>query len=298
MSKTSSKQKIVLATGNAGKVAEFQQLAQKFGLDEQIEFVAVTDFPGWVEPTEDATTFVGNALIKAQAAAKHTGLPALADDSGLTVDALYPYPGLYSARYAQINGYSHADNPKLVPANLPKDKLNYLCLLDKLKDKKTPEQRRANFLCVLVFMTSADDPAPFIAHGRCYGHILNEPTPEPHHGHGYDPVFFCKSLQKSFAEVATETKNTASHRTLAFESLVQKTNGLLPVLQQESPGPLQEVFRLITKLSTYVKHHIDSQTQSLLHRNDAKAEVKAEAEEVAPAAEPAGEAEPAQAETK
>ena len=192
MSKT-----IVLASSNAGKVREFNQLLAGLGLEvaPQSQF-NVTD----VEET--GLTFVENAILKARNAAQHAGLPALADDSGLEVDALHGAPGIYSARYA---------GPKASDAeNLEK-------LLAMLKD--VPEEKRgARFQCVLVYLRHALDPTPLICQGSWEGRILT--APRGTRGFGYDPVFFVPTHGMSSAELAPEIKNSLSHRGQALRQLV------------------------------------------------------------------------------
>jgi XTP/dITP diphosphohydrolase len=196
MSKT-----IVLASSNAGKLREFNQLLG--GLD--IEVVPQSRY--YVrDADETGLTFVENAILKARNAAQHTNLPALADDSGLEVDALQGAPGIYSARYA---------GPKASDAeNLEK-------LLAMLKD--VPEEKRtARFQCVLVYLRHALDPTPLICQGTWEGRIL--PTPHGRNGFGYDPVFFVPTHACSAAELPAETKNALSHRGQALRQLL----GALP----------------------------------------------------------------------
>jgi len=188
---------IVLASSNRGKVREINQLLS--GLDLQVrqqgEF-GVTD----VEET--GLTFVENAILKARNASSHTGLPAIADDSGLEVDILNGAPGIYSARYA---GSGASDQ-----ANLEK-------LLETLKE--VPEaQRSARFQCLLVFLRHAADPTPLICQGTWEGHILFAPRGK--HGFGYDPVFYVPTHDCSSAELPPEVKNSLSHRGQALRKLV------------------------------------------------------------------------------
>jgi XTP/dITP diphosphohydrolase len=192
MSKT-----IVLASSNAGKVREFNQLLG--GL--QLEVVPQSHF-SVTDAEETGLTFVENAILKARNAAQHTQLPALADDSGLEVDALHGAPGIYSARYA---------GPKASDAeNLEK-------LLSMLKD--VPEEKRgARFQCVLVYLRHALDPTPLICQGTWEGRIL--PVPRGTNGFGYDPVFFVPTHACSAAELPAETKNALSHRGQALRQLL------------------------------------------------------------------------------
>jgi len=188
---------IVLASSNPGKVREINQLLTGLALHvrPQGEF-------GVADAEETGLTFVENAILKARNAASHTGLPAIADDSGLEVDALNGAPGIYSARYA---GSSAGDQ-----ANLEK-------LLEALQD--VPEaQRTARFQCLLVYMRHAGDPIPLICQGTWEGRILLAPRGEQ--GFGYDPVFHVPTHDCSSAELAPEVKNSLSHRGQALRKLV------------------------------------------------------------------------------
>lgn len=191
--------KIVLATGNQGKVKELAALLaeQEFDVVAQSEF-NVPDVP------ETGTTFVENAIIKARHAAKVTGLPAIADDSGLEVDALNGAPGVYSARFAGPNA-SDADNNKKLLAELAGIDIS---------------NRTARFHCVLVYMKHASDPTPIICHGVWGGSILQAPCGE--HGFGYDPLFWQEQLQKTSAQLEKSEKNKLSHRGKALALLVEK----------------------------------------------------------------------------
>jgi XTP/dITP diphosphohydrolase len=193
---------IVLASSNAGKVREFNQLLA--GL--QLEVVPQSQYSVH-DADETGLTFVENAILKARNAAQHTNLPALADDSGLEVDALHGAPGIYSARYA---------GPKASDAeNLEK-------LLAMLKD--VPEEKRAaRFQCVLVYLRHALDPTPLICQGTWEGHIL--PAPRGGNGFGYDPVFFVPTHACSAAELPAETKNALSHRGQALRQLLGALSG-------------------------------------------------------------------------
>lgn len=188
---------IVLASNNAGKVREINQLLSGSGLDVVPQ--SELEVP---EIEETGLTFIENAIIKARNAARHTGLPAIADDSGLEVDALNGAPGIYSARYAG-RGAS--------------DRENLLKLLDDLRN--VPEQARsARFQCLLVYMRHAQDPTPMIFQGTWEGRILSEPRGE--NGFGYDPVFYVPTEKCSSAELPAETKNRISHRGQALAKLV------------------------------------------------------------------------------
>ncbi|MDR6991201.1 RdgB/HAM1 family non-canonical purine NTP pyrophosphatase [Luteimonas sp. 3794] len=187
---------LVLASGNAGKLVELRAMLADLPLTivPQRE-LSVDDVP------ETGTTFVENALIKARHAAKVTGLPALADDSGLIVDALGGAPGLYSARYAGSPTDDAANNVKLLQA------------LDGL-----PEARRgARFYAVIVLLRHADDPQPLIAEGSWEGRILE--APRGHNGFGYNPVFLDPAHGLTAAEMPSEQKNRISHRALALQTL-------------------------------------------------------------------------------
>ncbi|WOA52988.1 XTP/dITP diphosphatase [Dickeya solani] len=190
-------QNVVLATGNAGKVRELAGLLADFGLD----VVAQTTL-GVDSAEETGLTFIENAILKARHAARETGLPAIADDSGLAVDALGGAPGIYSARYA---GEDASDRQNL-------DKL--LVALDNVPD----EQRQASFHCVLVYLRHADDPTPLVCHGSWQGVIARTPAGEG--GFGYDPVFFVPSIGKTAAELSREEKNALSHRGQALRQLL------------------------------------------------------------------------------
>lgn len=188
--------KLVLASGNAGKLAELRDLLGDAGIDlhAQSEF-------GVEDAEETGLTFVENAILKARHAARATGLPALGDDSGLCVDALDGAPGLYSARYAGTHGDAGA---------------NIVKLLDALRE--VPEQRRtARFVCVLALLRHADDPQPLIAEGVWEGRILSAPRGAG--GFGYDPVFFDPERNMGAAELEAAVKNRISHRGRALALL-------------------------------------------------------------------------------
>jgi len=191
-------EKLVLASGNKGKLAEFSQLFA----DKNIEVIPQNQFDT-PEAEETGLSFVENAIIKARNACKHSGLPSLADDSGLEVDALQGAPGIYSARYAGA-GASDQDN--------------YLKLLDALKDVPE-EQRTARFQCVLVYMRHENDPTPQVFQGSWEGKILVEP--EGSEGFGYDPVFSVESQNCAAAELDKADKNAISHRGQAIQELLR-----------------------------------------------------------------------------
>ncbi len=191
--------KLVLASGNAGKLKELQAMLADLPLQivPQRE-LGVDDVP------ETGLTFVENALIKARHACTVTGLPALADDSGLIVDALDGAPGLYSARYAGSPTDDAANNAKLLAA---------LCDVP-------PERRSARFYAVIVLLRHANDPQPLICEGSWEGRIID--APRGSHGFGYNPVFLDEELGLTAAEMLPEQKNARSHRATALRLLLQQ----------------------------------------------------------------------------
>ena len=195
--------KLVLASSNHGKLQELRELLEGHG----IELLAQSEL-GVEDAEENGTTFVENALLKARHATRITGLPALADDSGICVDALQGAPGLYSARYAGEHG-------------------NAVRNIDKLLDalRNVPEaSRAAHFYCVLVLLRHADDPQPLIVEGEWRGRILEATRGQG--GHGYDPVFFDPAYGLSAAEMDPVLKNRLSHRGKALASLKQRLPAL------------------------------------------------------------------------
>ena len=191
-------QDIVVATGNQGKLKEINQVLNPFGLQAlgQKEFKVP-------EIEETGLTFVENAILKARNASELTGKPALADDSGLEVDALNGAPGIYSARYAGPDA-SDADNvAKLLSAlqGLPR------------------EQRKARFQCVMVYLRHANDPVPLICQGTWEGYIDLQPSGD--NGFGYDPVFMVPEQNCTAAQLPPEIKNQLSHRGQALQKLMQ-----------------------------------------------------------------------------
>lgn len=186
---------IVLASGNAHKIAELCALLPGWHIVGQNEL-------GVPAVAETGLTFVENALLKARAACRHSGLPALADDSGLCVPALRNAPGLHSARYS--GGDDAANNAKL------------------LAELGTHPDRRAFYVCVLVYLRWADDPLPLLASGFWAGEILT--APRGTNGFGYDPLFFLPELGCSVAELSAEEKNRRSHRRQALQQLLPLLN--------------------------------------------------------------------------
>ncbi len=187
----------VLASSNPGKVREFNELLA----GHPIEVVPQSQF-GVQDAEETGLTFVENAILKARNAARHTGLPAIADDSGLEVDALKGAPGIYSARYAGIGAGDRANLEKLL-AEL----------------EGVPEAgRSARFQCLMVYLRHADDPTPLICQGTWEGRILT--APRGSNGFGYDPVFFVPTHNCSSAELEPAVKNVLSHRGQALRRLV------------------------------------------------------------------------------
>ena len=193
-------QRLVLASNNPGKLREFSALLSPLGFD-----VVPQGELGVPEAEEPFATFVENALTKARHAARLTGMPALADDSGICVEALDGAPGVYSARYAQTVG-----KPK-------SDAANNAHLISQLAGKLN---RRAHYYCVLVMVRHADDPRPLIAEGIWAGEVVD--APRGNGGFGYDPHFLLPSVGKTAAELSAEEKNTISHRALALQELVAR----------------------------------------------------------------------------
>ena len=190
-------QDIVLASSNPGKVREINQVLA--GLDVIVR--PQGDF-NVIDAEETGLTFVENAILKARNAARHTGQPAIADDSGLEVDALAGAPGIYSARYAGKEA---------------SDRKNIEKLLEALAD--VPEEKRsARFQCLMVYMRHADDPTPLICQGSWEGRILT--AARGSNGFGYDPVFYVPTHNCASAELPAKTKNSISHRGQALRQLV------------------------------------------------------------------------------
>ena len=191
--------KLVLASGNAGKVKEINNLLQAHGIEviSQNEF----DVP---EAVEDSLTFVENAIKKARNACQYTGLPSIADDSGIEVDAINKSPGIYSARYSGEDATDEKNNIKLIAE------------LDGVAENK----RTARYQCVMVYMKSANDPTPIITQGSLEGRILTEARGDG--GFGYDPLFWLEDKNCSAAELSLEEKNKISHRAIALQAMIKQ----------------------------------------------------------------------------
>ncbi|CBA15312.1 RdgB/HAM1 family non-canonical purine NTP pyrophosphatase [Xanthomonas albilineans] len=196
--------KLVLASSNAGKLEELHALLDDVG----VELVAQSTL-GVHDADETGLTFIENALLKARHAARITGLPALADDSGICVDALHGAPGLYSARYAGEHGNAQANIDKL---------LHVL--------REVPQaQRGAHFYCVLVLLRHAEDPQPLLVEGRWRGRIAQARAGTG--GHGYDPVFLDPEHNQTAAQMSLALKNRISHRAIALQQLKQRLAELM-----------------------------------------------------------------------
>ncbi|ANE54104.1 RdgB/HAM1 family non-canonical purine NTP pyrophosphatase [Methylomonas sp. DH-1] len=188
---------IVLASGNPGKIREIQAILQNDRILPQSQFNVA-------EPEETGSTFIENAIIKARNAAAHCRLPAIADDSGIVVDALNGAPGVISARYAGIGADDRANLEKLL-----------------VEMREVPDTlRSARFVCVMVYLRHAADPTPLIAQGVWEGKILRAAVGE--NGFGYDPIFWLDQYQCSSAQLAPETKNAISHRGQALRALARQ----------------------------------------------------------------------------
>jgi XTP/dITP diphosphohydrolase len=190
-------QKIVIASNNKGKLREIGQILAPLGIEAHPQ----GDF-GVPECPEPHVTFVENCIAKARHASAHTGLPALADDSGICVRALNGAPGVYSARYAGEPKSDQRNNEKLIAA------------LQGVAD------RRAHYYCVMVFVRYADDPQPIICEGEWHGEIIDSPRGEG--GFGYDPYFLLPQFGKTGAELTADDKNGISHRGIALRALVER----------------------------------------------------------------------------
>lgn len=200
-------QKIVLASGNKKKVKELTELLAPFNYQiiPQKE-LGVEDVP------ETGTTFVENAIIKARHAAQVTGLPAIADDSGIEIDCLKGQPGIYSARFAKMNGITN-------PPNNDWDQANNDLLVEKLVGVEEAK-RTGRYQCILVFMRFAEDPTPLICQGAWQGRILEQEIGS--NGFGYDPLFWCPEHNCASAELSAEQKAEISHRGKALRELMAK----------------------------------------------------------------------------
>ena len=197
--------KLIIATGNSGKLKELQTLLADVDLD-----IISQKTLGIVDADETGLSFVENAILKARNAAQITGLPALADDSGLCVDALNGAPGIYSARYSGANATDAANNSKLLTA---------------LRPFRGGEALTARFVCVLALLRHTDDPLPLICQAEWAGEILD--APRGTQGFGYDPLFFLPSEGMSSAELPRERKNQISHRARALQQLKARIGDIL-----------------------------------------------------------------------
>ena len=195
-------QKLIIASGNAGKLREIQHLLQPLG----IETLPQSDF-AVPEAEEPYATFIENALAKARHASRLTALPALADDSGICVDALNGAPGVFSARYAGEPKSNRRNNEKLLEA------------------LQSHENRHAHYYCVMVLVRHADDPQPLIAEGVWQGEILRAPRGDG--GFGYDPIFLDSKTEKTGAELPLDIKNRISHRGQALAKLLHQLERLV-----------------------------------------------------------------------
>ncbi len=193
--------RIVLASGNKGKLREFSAMFSEHFANDNVKLIPQTEL-NVSDADETGLSFVENAIIKARHACQVTGLPALADDSGIEIDALDGAPGIYSARYSgegdQANNAKVLENMKGIPE----------------------AQRTARFQCVLVYMRHAEDPTPQVFQGAWEGVILTEPSGTE--GFGYDPIFYVPSEQCSAAELSRERKNNLSHRGQAIQQLLAR----------------------------------------------------------------------------
>ena len=198
--------KVVLASGNRKKLAELQLILGQLA----IELVPQTTF-GIPEAVEDGLSFVENAIIKARHAARLTGLPAIADDSGLEVDALNGAPGIYSARYSVMHEYA--------PHGMDVDSANNALVLERMQGVEA-SGRTARFQCVIALMRYPEDPMPLICQGIWEGRILLQACGT--NGFGYDPIFHVPSHNCASAQLPPEVKNSISHRALALQQLLAR----------------------------------------------------------------------------
>lgn len=197
--------KWVLASNNKGKLNEFKRLFEAANLNIDIVPQGQLNIE---DAVEDGLSFIENAIIKARHASRISGLPAIADDSGLCVPALGNAPGIYSARYAGEHGNDANNNAKLMADLQP------------IREQNQNTPIKGNFVCVLALVRHADDPLPIIAQGLWQGEIL--PQPQGENGFGYDPLFWVPELQLTAAAMDPEQKNEISHRGLAINSLLQQ----------------------------------------------------------------------------
>jgi XTP/dITP diphosphohydrolase len=197
--------KIVLASNNEGKVREINAMLS----GHHLQIISQSEF-SVPEIEETGLTFVENAILKARNAVKHTGLPAIGDDSGIEIPGLNGKPGIYSARYAGV-GASDEDN--------------LYKLIDEIR-KMPEEKRQARFVCLMVFLRYADDPVPLIAEGIWNGIAVTEPKGK--NGFGYDPMFYVPTHQCMSAELPPEVKNSISHRGQALQKLIAQLNAIYP----------------------------------------------------------------------
>ncbi len=186
---------VVLASNNQGKIAELQDKLTPLGY----QILAQSEFD-YEDAVEDGLSFVENAIIKARHACEHTGLPAIADDSGLEVAALQGAPGIYSARYAGDQATDDDNNAKLLSA------------------LANETNRSARFQCALVFMRHAKDPTPIICQGNWHGKIVEQT--QGNNGFGYDPLFYIPKLKLTSAQLSPEHKQQISHRAQALKQLI------------------------------------------------------------------------------
>ena len=205
--------KLVLASGNPGKLREFRQMLAPLG----IEVVPQAEL-GIADAEEPHDTFVENALAKARHASRAAGLPAFADDSGICVKVLNGAPGVFSARYAETSEEGRKEQ----------DHRNNEKLIGELRGRR---DRGAHYYCVIVLVRNAADPEPLIAEGRWHGEVAD--TPRGSNGFGYDPYFYVPALGMSAAELAPDVKNAVSHRGQALRRLVE-------LLQTEDNRPAGE----------------------------------------------------------
>jgi len=207
--------KVVLASSNKGKLKEFSELLAPY----DVEIIPQSEFK--VEPPEETgLTFIENAIIKARYASQISGLPAIADDSGLAIDALNGQPGIYSARFSEKEmGENLSDQTNIDLA------LKKLAALSSTNKESAAIDRAARFHCVLVYMAHAEDPTPIVCHGQWQGSItLNQSGVG---GFGYDPVFWVPEFECTAAELTKEQKNSRSHRGQALKQLIAQMELLL-----------------------------------------------------------------------